>query len=66
MGLWILEPKSSETVPGTVHLQKEHEKRLKYTAVLKHGTGRHSNLVLAPQPSESPNDPLSKFNNLRI
>ncbi|KAH7084378.1 major facilitator superfamily domain-containing protein [Paraphoma chrysanthemicola] len=59
MGLWVLEPKSNEPVPGTVHLQREGEKKIKNTEHLKHGTGRHANLVLAPQPSDSPNDPLN-------
>ncbi|OIW22561.1 MFS general substrate transporter [Coniochaeta ligniaria NRRL 30616] len=59
MGLWILEPKSDEPVPGTVHLQREAEVRIRNTAHLKHGTGRNSNIVLAPQPSDSPNDPLN-------
>jgi hypothetical protein len=26
---------------------------------LKHGTGRNSHIVLSPQPSEDPNDPLN-------
>jgi hypothetical protein len=29
------------------------------TAGLKHGTGRSAHIVLAPQPSEDPNDPLN-------
>ena len=61
MGLWILEPKSGEPVPGTVHLQVEGEHHLANAAHLKHGTGRHADIVLAPQPSDSPNDPLSKY-----
>ncbi|KAL1893537.1 hypothetical protein Sste5346_006367 [Sporothrix stenoceras] len=59
MGLWILEPDTDEVVPGTVHLQKEAEKRIRHTTFLKHGTGRHAGTVLAPQPSDSPNDPLN-------
>ncbi|KAF2095551.1 MFS general substrate transporter [Rhizodiscina lignyota] len=59
MGLWVLEPASDEPVPGTVHLQREHEKRIINTDHLKHGKGRHANLVLVPQPSDSPNDPLN-------
>lgn len=61
MGWWILEPKSGEPVPGTVHLE-EHDVNgvVDNTRNLKRGTGRHANLVLAPQPSDSPNDPLSK------
>lgn len=27
--------------------------------LLKHGTGRYSHVILVPQPSDSPNDPLN-------
>jgi len=26
---------------------------------LKHGTGRYAHVILVPQPSDSPNDPLN-------
>jgi hypothetical protein len=29
------------------------------TGLLKHGTGKNAHIVLAPQPSEDPNDPLN-------
>jgi hypothetical protein len=29
------------------------------TGALKHGTGSDSHIVLSPQPSEDPNDPLN-------
>jgi hypothetical protein len=29
------------------------------TGQLKHGKGRNSHIVLSPQPSEDPNDPLN-------
>lgn len=61
MGLWILEPNTTDPVPGTVHLQQLAEVKLHNIASLKHGTGRHAGLVLVPQPSDSPNDPLSTF-----
>ena len=64
MGLWVLEPKTEEPVPGTVHIRREYEKRLQDTVYLKHGTGRYANLILAPQPSDSPNDPLSMSRSL--
>ncbi len=60
MGFWILEPRSDEKVPGTVHFSRETEEQQRATANLKHGTGRFSKTVLVPQPSDSPNDPLSK------
>jgi hypothetical protein len=30
-----------------------------FTHDLKHGTGRNAHIVLTPQPSEDPNDPLN-------
>jgi hypothetical protein len=60
MGLWVLEPHSNEKVPGTVHIGRETEEQVQLTSGLKHATGRNSHIVLVPQPSESPNDPLSK------
>lgn len=60
MGLWILEPKSGEPVPGTVHLQDETARHVRSGVNVKRGKGRHADIVLAPQPSDSPNDPLSK------
>lgn len=65
MGLWILEPHSDENVPGTVHISRETEAQVALTSRLKHGTGRFAKVVLTPQPSDSPNDPLSVFR-LRI
>lgn len=59
MGLWILEPHTDEPVPGTVHLQGGAERHLRNASNLKHGTGRNADIVLAPQPSDSPNDPLN-------
>lgn len=61
MGLWILEPRSDENVPGTVHIGRETEEQARLTSQLKHGTGRHTKTVLTPQPSDSVNDPLSKY-----
>lgn len=60
MGIWILEPKSDEKVPGTIHIRRDTERDVDLTRDLKHGTGRHANTVLVPQPSDSPDDPLSK------
>lgn len=50
-------------VPGTIILNDEAAHTEQVTAGLKHGTGRNAHIVLAPQPSEDPNDPLnwSKF-----
>lgn len=60
MGLWILGPKSGEPVPGTVHLQEEASRQIRNNTNVKRGKGRHADIILAPQPSDSPNDPLSK------
>jgi hypothetical protein len=45
-------------VPGTVLLNDEAA-HSDVAAGLKHGTGRNAHIVLAPQPSEDPNDPLN-------
>jgi MFS family permease len=46
-------------VPGTVILNEESAHTESLTGGLKHGSGRNSNIILAPQPSEDPNDPLN-------
>ncbi|KAK4550017.1 hypothetical protein LTR36_002984 [Oleoguttula mirabilis] len=48
-------------VPGTVHLEEKQEDTPDVkTNGLKHGTGRRDqDIVLAPQPSDDPNDPLN-------
>jgi len=38
-------------------LPREYEQAPR--ALLKHGTGRLSHVILIPQPSDSPNDPLN-------
>ena len=62
MGFGIVEPKvtAREHVPGTATLfdgslddAHPHAPRS-----LKYGRGRSSDVVLVPQPSDSPNDPL--------
>jgi hypothetical protein len=59
MAFGILEPKTASHVPGTVLLDQQAAHSEATTGRLKHGTGRNSNIVLAPQPSEDPNDPLN-------
>ncbi len=61
MGLWVLEPNTTEKVPGTVHIERDTAQLRSLTANLKHGTGRDEGIVLVPQPSDSVNDPLSAF-----
>lgn len=52
-----------EQVPGTVLLDEkaaqESQTKSANTQNLKHGTGKYSHIVLAPQPSDDPNDPLN-------
>ncbi|RPA91821.1 MFS general substrate transporter [Choiromyces venosus 120613-1] len=61
MGLGIYEPKPARHVPGTATLYEEQgtEEAPRRTSHLKHGTGKDSQLLLVPQPSNSPNDPLN-------
>jgi hypothetical protein len=71
MGLGIIEPKSHHHVPGTSRL---YDDRIVHPGVeatisleperlknLKHGTGKEADILLVPQPSNSPNDPLVCF-----
>jgi len=47
-----------EHVPGTVLLDEDAAHN-EVATHLKHGTGKQGHIVLAPQPSEDPNDPLN-------
>jgi hypothetical protein len=46
-------------VPGTVLLNESAAHSEAVTHGLKHGKGSNSDLILSPQPSEDPNDPLN-------
>ena len=59
MGLGILEDNKLPHVPGTVLLDELAGHTEAQTANLKHGTGKDAHIILAPQPSEDPNDPLN-------
>ncbi|KAK3069290.1 hypothetical protein LTR53_012487 [Teratosphaeriaceae sp. CCFEE 6253] len=65
MGLGVLEDSHLEHVPGTAVLSdvldanSHHHHGNLDTSLLKHGTGRNSDIILVPQPSRSPNDPLN-------
>jgi hypothetical protein len=60
MGLGILDDdKKLPHVPGTVLLDEISAHVESQTSNLKHGTGKDSHIILAPQPSEDPNDPLN-------
>lgn len=62
MGLGVLEDTHLEHVPGTALLtdviSPDHHGVLD-TSVLKHDKGKDSDVLLVPQPSNSPNDPLN-------
>ena len=61
MPFGILEDRVLPHVPGTVHLEEKQRQESVHSTSrhLKHGTGRDADIVLAPQPSDDPNDPLN-------
>jgi len=66
MGLGVLEDHHLEHVPGTAPLAELLAARqlaglqdTSGTSHLKHGTGRDKDIILVPQPSDSPRDPLN-------
>ena len=65
MPLGVLEPKTApgHHVPGTVLLDAQatsEEGNLELVAAgLKKGSGKNSEVILVPQPSSDPNDPLN-------
>ncbi|KAF2462459.1 major facilitator superfamily domain-containing protein [Lineolata rhizophorae] len=59
MGLGILESRTASKVPGTVTLDEAAAHSENVTGNLKHGHGKDHHIVLVPQPSDDPNDPLN-------
>jgi hypothetical protein len=59
MGLGVLDDNKLPHVPGTALLDQEAAHSEGYTQALKHASGSNANLILVPQPSEDPNDPLN-------
>ena len=57
--LGILDDKRLARVPGTVVFEEESALIVTAGKQLKHGSGHTSNIVLSPQPSNNPNDPLN-------
>ncbi|KAH6698503.1 serine/threonine kinase 16 [Leptodontidium sp. MPI-SDFR-AT-0119] len=57
--LGILDDKNIPHVPGTVILEEVAAHSEVLTSALKHGTGPNAHIVLVPQPSDDPNDPLN-------
>ncbi|KAI9714508.1 MAG: hypothetical protein M1820_000469 [Bogoriella megaspora] len=62
MGLGILEDNKLEHVPGTATLEEEKlqldESQIEATGLKCDRTGKHP-IILVPQPSDDPNDPLN-------
>ncbi|KAK4112416.1 MFS general substrate transporter [Canariomyces notabilis] len=63
MPFGILDCKKMEVVPGTAILADQDDLPPEYSEVprerLKHGKGRYKDVILVPQPSDDPNDPLN-------
>jgi hypothetical protein len=60
MWLGVFDDRSTlDHVPGTVILAERDEQPIKDGTFLKRGTGRYSGIILTPQPSNDPNDPLN-------
>lgn len=57
--LGVLEDRHMPHVPGTVILSETDSNPESVTAGLRHGKGNNAHVVLVPQPSEDPNDPLN-------
>ncbi|TVY47265.1 putative MFS-type transporter [Lachnellula occidentalis] len=67
MGLWILEPKALEHVPGTSNYFDDPDRPQvadgSAAAGLKCDTSGPVRIILVPQPSDDPNDPLVVLQN---
>lgn len=65
MGLGILEDRHLEHVPGTSLFSDDPNASAAEAyagidfSLLKHAKGKNSHIVLVPQPSDDPNDPLN-------
>lgn len=59
MGLGVLEPRDGHHAPGTVTLDDAVAGAIHVSSNWKHGTNKSSHVVLVPQPSDDPNDPLN-------
>ncbi|KAK3348805.1 major facilitator superfamily domain-containing protein [Lasiosphaeria hispida] len=63
MPFGILDCKKMEVVPGTAFMTDQDDLPPELSDIprerLKHGTGRFKDVILVPQPSDSPNDPLN-------
>ncbi|KAF2184138.1 MFS general substrate transporter [Zopfia rhizophila CBS 207.26] len=63
MPFGIVESNSTELVPGTACMNDQADLPAELhdipTEQLKHGTGKYSHIILVPQPTDDPNDPLN-------
>ncbi|CAJ0553033.1 Ff.00g115450.m01.CDS01 [Fusarium sp. VM40] len=59
MGMGIKEPSDGHHAPGTITLDQAAAGSHSEGSNLKRGSGKNSNIVLVPQPSDDPNDPLN-------
>ncbi|AEO68508.1 uncharacterized protein THITE_2090020 [Thermothielavioides terrestris NRRL 8126] len=63
MPFGIIDCKKMEVVPGTAFMTDQDDLPPEYADIprelLKHGTGRYKDVILVPQPSDDPNDPLN-------
>lgn len=62
MAFGVLEPESGAHVPGTVPLIDNTAGPDAVSSRLKHGEGKNSHIVLVPQPTNDPNDPVNWSN----
>lgn len=63
MGFGVKESKSTigRHVPGTATLFDIHGAAVQQSSAFKHASGKNSDIILVPQPSNSPNDPLVSY-----
>ncbi|KAI0123387.1 major facilitator superfamily domain-containing protein [Xylariales sp. AK1849] len=60
MGLGVLQPPNGQHAPGTDVILDQGAANLTIRSdLLKHGSGRNAHILLVPQPSDDPNDPLN-------
>lgn len=59
MGLGVLDTRDGHHAPGTVTLDLSAAHIPRAEQAWKRGSGKDADIVLVPQPSEDPNDPLN-------
>ena len=68
MAIGLLESKDNEHPPGTVLLADDSflgdAAEVVVSRALKHGTGKNTHIVLVPQPTDDPNDPLVRLTHI--